>query len=401
MRLLLLLLLAAPAAAVEVSPLVGVQVLGGQYFFGRQKGALSGNASVVAAPALRFDDRWALLPSVRSSYQGTKSVVDLVGAGTLFQEQMDHRLGARAVYQPDGSRWRLKPSASFKYQLLRETKDESWGSGLFDYRKWSIGGEAEFLYLDPFGVRAAVDYFETSFPNYASLESRAAASLSGMARELAGDRVLDSKNVGLAVSGELPARERLILEGGLSVVYSRFPEQKLVDDSGQLTGRSRQDALTSLSLGARMPGELNPDLRLLGSLDLSFSYLASDQNDYDARDARYLALYYNHGELRVAPGVKLLIGPARQPVVLGLSGSWTRRRYPHRPAQTADGIYGGEPLVTDTWLAAASLTYPMAKRFSLVFDWQLGRARSNQRFEQFYSYNYSVANYLFGFRYDY
>ena len=43
----------------------------------------------------------------------------------------------------------------------------------------------------------------------------------------------------------------------------------------------------------------------------------------------------------------------------------------------------------------------MLRRLSLVLDAALSRNSSNQGFEQFYRYNYSVANYLFGVRYEY
>ena len=159
-----------------MSPIYGLQVLGGQYFFAGDKGALSGNISGVVAPAMKFNERWSLLPSLNSSYQGTKQVVDLVGAGTLVQEQMEHRAALKAVYSPEGSRWRFKPSASFKAQLLKETRGETWGKGLFDYRKWNAGFETEFMYHDPFSVRLGLDYYETSFHNYTSLESQAATA---------------------------------------------------------------------------------------------------------------------------------------------------------------------------------------------------------------------------------
>lgn len=394
---------AGAAHALEVSPIYGLQVLGGQYFFGGDRGTLSGNVSGVVAPAMKFNDEWALLPSLNSSYQGTKTVVDLVGAGTLFQEQMDHRLAARAVYTPGGGQWRLKPSLSYKYQLLKETKDEDWGEGLFDYRKWSAGLDAEYVYHDPFSLHAGVDYFETSFPNYTSLESQAATQFQGqsLARELVGDFILDTQNASLSIGGDGPIYERLILDGNAVATYQHFPNQHVVDGAGQLTPLLREDLATTVTLGARMPRELNSDLRTLGGLDLGLSYTTSNQNNYDARQARFFPLYYNYGELRVSPSFKLLIGPPREAVVLGLSATWWHRRYPYRVIQDEAGAYLDQKLRTDNSMISASLTYPMAKHFSLLFNFQYGKTISNQRYESFYSYNYSVTNYLFGFSYDY
>ena len=52
-------------------------------------------------------------------------------------------------------------------------------------------------------------------------------------------------------------------------------------------------------------------------------------------------------------------------------------------------------------MMSSSLNYPMAPHFSLVFNFQYGIASSNQQFEQYYKYNYTVTNYLFGFSYDF
>ena len=44
----------------ELSPIYGLQILGGQSFYSGQKGSLSGNMSGVIAPAMKFNDNWAL-----------------------------------------------------------------------------------------------------------------------------------------------------------------------------------------------------------------------------------------------------------------------------------------------------------------------------------------------------
>ena len=407
MRLLIaLLLLAGPAAAVEVDPLYKAQVLGGQYFFAGDKAHLTGNASATAAPALKFSDEWALLPAAQASYQGTRQVVDLVGAGTLFQEQMDYRASARAVWSPEGSPWRLKPSFSYKYELLKETKDEHWGAGLFDYQKWCFGVEGEYLWREPFSWRFGVDYYETQFPNYSSLESQAALQFRGqsLARELVGDHVLDSRNVAMSAAVDGPVHERVTLEGSLGVTYRDFPRQRVVDSVGDLTGDARQDVYTSARLAARMPAELNRDLRVLGALELGFAYNSSSQNDYDAANVRYTPYYYNYGEWRLNPSLKFLAGPqgpGSRPMVLELAASWWRRRYPYRTAQDAAGVYNNGPLRSSGWTLGAALDYPMLRRWSLILDATVGRAAANQSFEQFYRYNYSVANYLFGVSYEY
>ncbi len=418
--------LAGRAAAVEVSTLYTLQVLGGQYFFKQEKGSLTGNASGMIAPAVKFNEQWSVLPSVSSSYQGTKQVVDLVGSGSMIQEQMDHRVGLRSIYSPEGSDWRFKPNLSFRYQLLKETKGEQWSTSLFDYYKWSGGGEAEYVYHDPFSIRFGVDFFETRFPNYTSLESAAAQQFQGqaLARELVGDRILDTRNVSGYFGLDGPVMEWMIAEGNAAVTYQNFYNQAIVDETGNLTTKLRRDVLTTVGGGLRMPHQIGARLRMLASVDTTFAYNTSNQASYDAQRTKYIPFYYNYGEIRGGPTVRLYMGPREKPVTAVISGMWSYRRYPHRPIQdengsyqvagrdhtgnvasgafgAGDAVFHSPSLNTLGWVVSSTLNYPMAENFGLIFNLQYGRTYSNQKFEQFYAYNYRVTNYLFGFKYEY
>ncbi|MCM2304594.1 MAG: hypothetical protein NDJ72_07820 [Elusimicrobia bacterium] len=400
--LLLLALLASPAGALEWTPIFGVQALGGVHFFRGEKGSLSGNADAVFAPAIKWDEKWSFLPSARSSYEGTRRVTDVLGTATPAQERMEHKAAFRAVWADPASRWRLKPGLSYKLSFLRETFDESWGGGLFDERLWTIGGEAEFLTREPHSLRASLDWFDATYPNYTSLESQAALQFEGrpLARELVGDMVLDRSGARLGAAFDMPAGERVRLDAGMSTVWSRYGSQKVVNEGGQFDAVGREDFLTSISLAARMPHEWNADLRALGSLTFGAGVLSSNQNGYDATRGKFLPKFYDYREYSLTPAVKLLVGPDRAPVSVDLAVGWRRRAYTGRRAQDASGAYSGGPLTTTEWTVAGTLTYPIVKRFSLVFTLERASASSNQRFERYYRYAYEATSALAGFRWD-
>ena len=403
-RLALAVLLLAPAAgAVEWTPLYGVTALAGQHSFRGKTASFSGLLDAVLAPAARVDDRWAVLPSWRSTYEGTRSLDESLGAATVAQERMTHRLAARAVYQKPGSRWLLKPSASLKYELLKETSDERWGRGLFDRRVLTLGGEVEYLLVDPASVRLAADVFDARYPNYTSLESQAAAAFKGdsLARELAGDRVLDRRGWQLRAAGTAPLGPRAALDLSLGAVRSGFARQRVVVETGLLSGDARSDLLTTVAATARMPHELNLDLRALGAVELSVAALRSNQNGYDASRGRFLSQFYDFTEYRLAPSLKLLIGPPRRPATLSLGVGLKKRSYPHRPPQSGDGSYEGGTLKQTEWSLDVAGTYPVAPRFSLMFSLSRASASSNTRFERFYRYSYEAMNALAGFRWEY
>ncbi len=401
---LILLFLVRPAAGLEVEPIYSFQLLGGQYFFQGERGSLSGNVSALAAPALVFNDHWTLLPSWTTRYQGTKQVVDLVGAGSIFQEQMNHRAAAKAIYKPEpDSRWRHKPSVAYSMELLKETNDETWFNGLFDYRMLDLGYEVEYFYKEPFSLRAGVDLVTAEFPNYTSLESKAAFDFQGesLARELVGDQVLNTRVMMLTLAGTASLSPRWIADARLVVSRQSFPNQRIVDGTGLLTGEDRLDFVTSLDVSAKTAIEWTPSVRMNVGAGIGFSNTASNQNNYDARRTEFQSGYYDMYEFRFGPNARLLFGDERQPITLSMAASLTHRRYPRRRIQDAAGTYQSRSLRQTNWMLSTTLNYPMAPRLSLLFNFQHGRAASNQGFEQFYSYNYSATNYLMGFRYDY
>lgn len=399
--LLLAAALAVPAGAVDVSPLLDVQALGGQYFFGPQKSQAAASGSLRLAPAVFFNDRWSAVPSIAASYEGTKPVSDPVGQGTVLSQQLDNRLALRGVYETPSGRWRLKPFASARYELLKETKDEQWGKGLFDDWQWDMGGEAEYVYREPFAARARAAYVETRFPNYESLESQGQAQAAGLARPGAGAYPLDSKGILVSSELEAPAGERLIAQGKLSLLYTRFPQQRVVAPDGTLEDAARQDLLASWTAGLRLPVELNTDLRVVGGASLTYAFNSSSQNLYDATQGLFLPLAENWGEWRAGPWARAFLGPVRRPATVSASLKWAARRWPHRPAQGETGLYDGPAMRQTTWTAQASVSYPLGRRLRALASVSWARALSNQAYQQLYRYDYSATDYRFGFSYSY
>ncbi len=400
--LLAALLLAAPARALEWVPIGGVTALGGLHTFDGVSAPFTGNVDASFAPALRLNDDWSVLPSARAVYEGTRRLTDVLGTATPVQQSAEARVGARAVYGDPASRWRFKPTVSYDVQLLKENPAEAWGQGLFDQRRATVGGEVELLTDDPHSLRFGADWFSVSYPNYTSLESQAALQFQGqsLARELVGDRVLDREGYQFALSGDTALGSRLVGEGKAAVVWSRFGHQPIVDQGGQFETQTRQDVLSDVSFTVRMPHEWNADLRALGALELGLTANSSNQNGYDATRGQFLPGFYDFVEWRAAPSATLIVGPVRRPVTATLTLGWKRRQYDHRPPQDATGAYGSGSLASTEWSGGLSLSYPMTRRLSLIFDLERASASSNQDFQAFYRYSYEATTALAGVRWD-
>lgn len=398
-------LLVAVAGAVEYLPVYNVNVMGGQYFFKAQRSSLSGNVHALGAPIFKLNDRWSLIPTVASNYQGTKGVGDGVGPGTLYQQQMDHRFGFSALHSVSGTNWRMKPSVSYKRQYLKETRNEDWGKGLFDYEKVAAGFEVENIYKEPFSWRAGLDLYRVKFPNYESLESNAGVDPQGnpLGRELASKDVLDTYNVQASFSGSRPFPyddPKVSLQAGVSSLYQRFPDQRLVDRRGSFENDMRYDLQQALSFSIGVPSKVR-GARLDTSFGTNFIYNRSNQNTFDAARVTFVEDSYSYYSVGAGPAATLSWGEARRPTWLTASFRWNRTQFLGRLAQNADGLYLGEKQYQDRYAMTLAYGYPIAPGFNLKVQTNFLWQASNQAHEKTYAYTYRTANYLMGFTWEY
>jgi len=387
--------LATPAQAAKVTPVTDFKFMGGQHFFDGAASSLSGNLNLTFSPAVKFSDRWSLIPTYMGSYQGTRDVQELAGGGTLFQDSTNHGVLVKGIYSPSEN-WKLKATMGARYEFLRETKGESWGDGLFDYRKYTGGLEAERALGKTAGLRASYDFYTLQFPNYESLESAQDDTLS---RELAGKNTLDSANhlVGLGFWTPVPGNARMDVAAYWN--GRAFNDQPVVAASGDLTGTDRSDNNLSMDVSFARPLFMGEALRVVGDLGLGYGFLDSNQHHYDARKTVFLKDYYDYSEMRLAPRLIAALGESNWLVTLG--GSWRQRKYDERPIQDANGDYLTDKTdITETTLSLG-LSVPMTKNLKLRTAGTLGWSDSNMQYEKVFTYNYKIANYLVGFSYEY
>ncbi|MCX5784336.1 MAG: hypothetical protein NTX59_01465 [Elusimicrobia bacterium] len=393
------------SARANFQPYLAVQLNGGQYFFQREQGNLSGNLNVLASMVIKHEKlgpNWTIVPVVSSQYQGTKQVADLVGGGTLFQERMSHSLAVRGIYQLS-PKWKLKPGLGYKWEFLKETRDESWGHGLFDYRRPSFSLEGEYAYNDPFSFTIGYDFYHIGFVNFTSLESIIKDSQgNSMARELSGRSVLDSDNHSLVFGGTLQGPWRSYAEGNLVTTLRLFPDQHVVTQTGDFNNSTRKDLSNQFSLAWRIPREISASWKAVGGVRLAAGFNTSSQNSYDAQRFKFLKDYYD--STSISAGVDLsLYRKLREERSLELSLSATLGRvgYSGRQAQDASGLYLNDKIYQNEAILSIGLSYPIAPHFMWTSQFGYGRQTSNQNFEKLYRYNFTTTNYRVGFGYEY
>lgn len=398
------LLAASPGAAETV--LTG-RLLGGRNLADGRPGSFSGQAAASAAAAWAPGGRWTLLPTLSGSWSGVESALDTAGGRTLFAEEMQHRAAFKGVYEPEGARWRLKPSAGWRARLLKETADEGWLEGLFDHHTLDVGADWELTARSgagaaPPGVRAGYAFSRTLFPNYASLESGAPADPRGrpLARELAGRNVLDSDAHLFTAAAWAPLARGVRAEARLGFERRSWLEQKLVREDGQLSSATREDLTTAFEAALAGETELRLGRVLAWGLEAGLSSTLSDQASFDPARGRFEPRHYNNSTVALTPSAGLRWGDFRAPASLSGSLRLARRSWPHRSARDGAGAYTGAGLREDSVAAALEGRWPLGPGLALALRLERLWASSNDHYEAAARFNHQATSILFGVVFD-
>ncbi len=387
-----------PAQALEISHVLNARLFGGQYFFQNEESKLSGNVGVLYAPAIAFNQKWSLIPTVSSSWRGVKSVQDLVGGGTLFQQVMEHAGGVKGIYAMTPA-WRFKLGGAYRLQMLKETADEKWGKGLYDFEKPSGSFEIERLWGQDNSARIGVDYYIIDFRNFSSLESQQKE----LGRENASSRTLNTRNQSpyIAASFAFPffGGQAARFDASFYHVLRSYMEQNIVLASGDLSRDRRNDSNQLLAASVVMPFGISENFKIVQEIRGGANQLVSKQNNFDARLTRFNPNYYSYRDINAGTNFNFLLGS--KPWIAMSGFNYVRRNYSERPIQDVNGAYGNETAHINEYYANFGLTYPVNKNLKVQGLLNFGWSRSNMKYEKSYRYNYEVFTYLLGIVYEY
>jgi len=155
-------------AAPKYIPVLNGYLSTGQWYFEGERSALGGNAHLTFIPALRFSNRFSLIPTIETNYRGTRSTDELAGGSNLFQDTWENAIGVKAVHS-FGKKWKVREKIKYRTKFFRETTNESLGKGLYDYEIYSVGTELERKWGKRYSIALGYDFSFLKFPNYNSL----------------------------------------------------------------------------------------------------------------------------------------------------------------------------------------------------------------------------------------
>ncbi len=384
--------------ALEFGGVVGnFSFYGGQYFFQGVPGALSGKMDVDFSPTVKISRKTAAILTLSTSYRGSKEVSELAGGGTLFQDAASMGGIFKIVSAELTPKLKIRPSVSYQRELLRETIDETWTKGLFDYDKISYGLETEYEFSKSHSLALGGDYFEIKFPNYVSLESQQKAN--DLGREQQGARTLDSNNflAGIRSSHSFFNDRKLKIWLDFSQIVKNYPDQPVAISLDSLSAtEKRKDTLLFGSLKGAYP-LINPAPSLVGVIfQCGYSWISLDstQNRVDATRAVFLKDYYDYIQSVPSVGFNFVIGP--KPTTVSLLGSISSKNYSSRLVQDVSGAYGNDKIYINEQTISFKINYPIAQKLNAVLSSAYLKSESNMKYESVYRYNYDTAAYFAG-----
>jgi hypothetical protein len=400
--LLSFLVIAKEGVCVDVVPILNLRLAGGQYFFNSEPSAFGGNAYLLFSPMIRFGENTNILLSYYSSYQGTKDVVELVGGGTLYQQSLENTFSLKFI-QALTPTMKVKLRGSYGMELLQQTKDETWGKGLFDYNKSSLSAEVEkeFFTLGPFEkFNFYVSYFKIKFPNYQSLAEEMKKRYGLEFVSNVGENVLDFNGLELAVNNKLQFSTDFLLKFNIGWLNKSFVDQKLVVESGEYINDLRKDENTYVSLLSEYSRTLSNSMEMTINNMLSVSQLMSNQNHYyiEGTLVKFLHNYYSYTDFVIVPVSVDFRFPR---VSLSVEYDLKYRKYMSRPVQDEKGNFGTEKIYTVGHIVRTSINFLLYKRIKLFTNVNFCSNVSNMKDERVYKYNYTTFNYLAGLSFEY
>ncbi len=390
-------------AKIEIVPLLDLKVGGGNSYFEEESSSFGGNFSLDLVPAIRFGRTTTLLPRYSAYYSGYRLAMEIEDEESLYQQSFDHTLSLKLIQEifPD---FKFRAECGQDTELLKESKDESWGDGLYDYdspytnfeleKKFPIGNGSSFL------LGGGMRFYNITYPNYQSLASE-------IGLELMGKNVLDNKSADVFINGEIFWNSKYFTHWKFTHTRSDYDDQKIITSSAEYSDEKRNDRINNFAIGLNF----NPDrkyylgfeedgyYKIYSGIDLVFKKKTSNQNHFDTEFLMFIPHFYSYNQVKLIPSVTFKFIPGNTNITLGCNFSY--KNYPDRLAQNALGQYTDDELRSQSNSIMLNLSSPINERIYMDLGCSYKKTSSNMKYETFYQYNYSTADYSMGISYRY
>ncbi|MDH3392733.1 MAG: hypothetical protein OEL66_01910 [Desulfobulbaceae bacterium] len=353
---------------------------------------VGGKGSVVVAPVVRFDDTKTGIFLYSGAYRKTKQVFVQDEGPKMFSEDIVQNVMPtfRYTWSP---KLIVSPSIVFTQVQTKETAEDTWNNGLYNYR--DLGGGVKFEYLfnaDPKekqSVSFGIQRFRREYPNFKSL-----AFIAGYGNFEEREKDFD----GTLITVSKVDKSQL---GWSNTIKTSFLDKRYVDKlvENETGGR---DQAKQYDYNLRLNDELlyKTGTGWVFSLGTSLAYTKSNQNMAEGAFPQIIfhRNYYSSYSATLRPGVSLTQRRASGHfVTYGIEYGITSHNYLDRMAKDRNGALLADTQVDWTHNLTVQGIYTLNKHWNLGLTMDYSKVTSNMKYEQLYRYNYEIVNISAGF----
>jgi len=377
------------AGAVELIQLGQVEALGTYTSIKDSEDDYGADTSAFYSPVLKFNDTFCLIPLVDVHFNSYPQYLPQEEGNSFYNTYLvtNLHIAARKEYKPG---WFIKLTPLATWNIMKETPDDDWGDGLYDYTDYGVEAELRHIISGASSEQhysSAFEYYKRTYPNFTTLISSTTVTP---------PEVHEKDYHGLKYSARAE-RNYTNLGGWYFEPYllqKLYSDKHTVNDDGTLDlNEDRHDYEVGLNFGGTyLPRNLS---RFQLSLDNDYVINNSNMSYYDTRntlglgDDVFTDKYYDYQSFSIAPGVEYAhpIGNEKS-IRLRLGYDYTVRWYSDRKAQFSNGDYRSQDQHDQEHTYSAILRIPLIKSVDFVVNYALNHVDSNQKFEDFYRYSF-------------
>jgi len=390
----------AVSSAAEKKPFFYVleaDILGGYSKIIGGNGTVSSSDRWLVSPNLKIKDGLYWINVYNGSYDRASQVVAQEEGGRQTQSTVSHTLSSALKFNVNPA-WSLRPLVFADWVFVDETKNESFGDGLYDYRDAGTGLESSWMVSQTKDEdkqwRAGFRYLGREYPNFQSLLSQ----FDPNGNQETNEKDLNGYKVNVGYDSNVP---RGTSWGWETISFLKdYTDKRTINSNGIRTNDNRQDFLQVLSGNVSRP--LTQEFRW--RLDGQFAFNLSNLDFYDTHntlsltDDTFVKDYFDTVSFLLRPTL-IYTRPIEKDknIVLTASYAFYAQLYTGRLAQNTAGIYQNEKENDLSHTFSARASYPLTRNISWVTTCNYTIATSNQKFESFYLYSYDSWSALTGF----
>jgi hypothetical protein len=392
---------ASSARAAELLPLGHAELLRSYSEIRKGSNNSGFDLSGYYSPIIKFNDTLFLIPLYSVKFQEVAQYLPQEEGNVFFNTYLVHNfdLCLRKEFKPG---WFLKFGPLGTWNFTRETHEDNWGTGLYDYRdagfiteikRQTTREDVVSVYL------AAFEYYRRQYPNFATLIT--STTVTPPERR---EKDYDGYKWKLRAEGASADGLRWYAEGHLLNKYFLDKHQVLEDGSLDL-GSHRQDYEISMNAGLTHPLPWNGFSVFLdgdATTDQSHAGYYDSRNTLSLADDVFTKRYYAYNSFSIGPAFEYAYPIAKEKILrLRLGYHCLYRAYTHRKSQDISGNYLNDNEADTEQEYSALLSFPLTPKIKWVIRYSFLHALSTQKYEEYYRYNYDSYQIKTGIDFDF